>query len=387
MRRPSSIERGRAGPAGPTPGRRPPPGGRRWSPGSRRAGIPVGEDDVAQVGGRSDASPTPMSTVPIPDETGNPPTSRAAPSRATTTATGTSASRAGLSDRGAVCSSETSWRVDRVGIVMVGTERSAGHHGRPMPALSASSLDPGDDAGQERAHRLGGERRHGPDRTPGSRSAGAAGAPRRRAPGAGRPAGGRHRGGRVAGPPRPGRTARRAGGARRPHPSRDHELRRRGPTAPGGRRLGRRIAGPTRRLGLGARLARHRRVLGGGDRRRRRPDAADVVAQGVLLGLPVAALPAAPSAPGATSPVDGRRIDDTGAGRPLEAAVVVDLTSLWAGPLCGAAARRRRSPRRQGGVRGAARRGPPRPRRVLRPAQRRQGERGHRPRQPRGGGS
>ena len=58
-----------------------------------------------------------------------------------------------------------------------------------------------------------------------------------------------------------------------------------------------------------------------------------VIAQGVLLGLPVAALPPAPAA---GSHVGLCCLDETTTSRPLDGAVVVDLTSLWAGPLCGA---------------------------------------------------
>lgn len=61
--------------------------------------------------------------------------------------------------------------------------------------------------------------------------------------------------------------------------------------------------------------------------------AATMVERGVLLGLPIALLPTTPS--GATAvrrmPVDGAAVEP----RPLTDTVVVDLSSLWAGPLCG----------------------------------------------------
>jgi hypothetical protein len=59
---------------------------------------------------------------------------------------------------------------------------------------------------------------------------------------------------------------------------------------------------------------------------------AEVVAQGVLLDLPVAALPAVPPS---EPPVVATRTGD-GPVRRARDLLVVDLTALWAGPLCGA---------------------------------------------------
>ena len=73
-----------------------------------------------------------------------------------------------------------------------------------------------------------------------------------------------------------------------------------------------------------------------------------LLAEGVLLALPIAALPVAAlagdddrgahcgSSAVAGLPVLARCVDDRAAPRALADAVVLDLTSLWAGPLCGA---------------------------------------------------
>jgi hypothetical protein len=58
---------------------------------------------------------------------------------------------------------------------------------------------------------------------------------------------------------------------------------------------------------------------------------AQVVDEGVLLDLPVAALPDAPSS---DPPVVAARVGDADRRRAADL-LVVDLTSLWAGPLCG----------------------------------------------------
>ncbi len=69
---------------------------------------------------------------------------------------------------------------------------------------------------------------------------------------------------------------------------------------------------------------------------------AELVERGVLLGLPIAVLPAVPPPPVtapdplAPLPLRARSLPGPDAGRRrLDGAVVVDLTSLWAGPLCG----------------------------------------------------
>ncbi|HEU5085211.1 MAG TPA: CoA transferase [Acidimicrobiales bacterium] len=68
---------------------------------------------------------------------------------------------------------------------------------------------------------------------------------------------------------------------------------------------------------------------------------ATLVEQAALLGLPVSELPAAvPDAPVARAPLAplpcrARRFGDRTAATALEGVVVVDLGSLWAGPLCG----------------------------------------------------
>lgn len=58
-----------------------------------------------------------------------------------------------------------------------------------------------------------------------------------------------------------------------------------------------------------------------------------IVERGTLLGLAVALLPTTPSGVAAVSrtPIDGEAVTP----RPLTDVVVVDLSSLWAGPLCG----------------------------------------------------
>jgi hypothetical protein len=64
-----------------------------------------------------------------------------------------------------------------------------------------------------------------------------------------------------------------------------------------------------------------------------RPTAA-LLEQAALLGLPVALVGAGPARP----PVVAHRCDDTAAirgGRGVDGVLVVDLSSLWAGPLCG----------------------------------------------------
>jgi hypothetical protein len=61
---------------------------------------------------------------------------------------------------------------------------------------------------------------------------------------------------------------------------------------------------------------------------------ADVVDQGVLLGLPVAALGTQPVPPPGL-PVTATRLSADPPARGVAGARVVDLTSLWAGPLCG----------------------------------------------------
>ncbi|MCV7385846.1 CoA transferase [Mycolicibacter longobardus] len=58
--------------------------------------------------------------------------------------------------------------------------------------------------------------------------------------------------------------------------------------------------------------------------------AAEVVARARLLDLPAAALGETASAPPTI-----RRVGPSGPGRGVRGALVVDLTSLWAGPLCG----------------------------------------------------
>jgi hypothetical protein len=69
---------------------------------------------------------------------------------------------------------------------------------------------------------------------------------------------------------------------------------------------------------------------------------AAVVERGVLVGLPAAELPAAPITPAeprGRGPFEGLPVAGTSAGRAggrsLVGARVVDLSSLWAGPLCG----------------------------------------------------
>ena len=62
-----------------------------------------------------------------------------------------------------------------------------------------------------------------------------------------------------------------------------------------------------------------------------RRSVADVVAEGVLLDLPVAALPEAPPT---VAPTVAIRLGQASA-RPVGDLLVVDLTALWAGPLCG----------------------------------------------------
>ena len=60
-------------------------------------------------------------------------------------------------------------------------------------------------------------------------------------------------------------------------------------------------------------------------------DAADVVERGILLGLPIALVGGAPARP----PVDATALGVAAARADLDGLRVVDLTSLWAGPLCG----------------------------------------------------
>ena len=103
--------------------------------------------------------------------------------------------------------------------------------------------------------------------------------------------------------------------------------------------------------------------------------AADVVERGQLLGIPAAALPAQPPEPAMDRP-QIRRGSIAGS---MLGALVVDLSSLWAGPLCtsllglaGARAVKVESPARpDGAVAGSCE--------VLRPAARRQGGGARRP--------
>jgi len=70
----------------------------------------------------------------------------------------------------------------------------------------------------------------------------------------------------------------------------------------------------------------------------------ELVDRGVLLGLPISSLPttpwAAPLAPPPLQPLPVRALPMSGGvplpPRPLGEMLVVDLSSLWAGPLCGA---------------------------------------------------
>lgn len=68
---------------------------------------------------------------------------------------------------------------------------------------------------------------------------------------------------------------------------------------------------------------------------------AELVERATLLGLPVGVLPAAPPSPPGTSPplaplpCRALRLTDRPAATSLDGIVVVELGSLWAGPLCG----------------------------------------------------
>jgi hypothetical protein len=74
-----------------------------------------------------------------------------------------------------------------------------------------------------------------------------------------------------------------------------------------------------------------------GDAVARRP-AGDVVERAALVGLPVAAVAAASPPEAGTGPFEGLPVRPLDAGprgrRPRRAPLVVDLSSLWAGPLC-----------------------------------------------------
>lgn len=63
--------------------------------------------------------------------------------------------------------------------------------------------------------------------------------------------------------------------------------------------------------------------------------AAEVVMQGVLLGLPVAVVPSLDQPPATSPAVVATPLGDAAGPGQLAGALVVDLTSLWAGPLCG----------------------------------------------------
>jgi hypothetical protein len=67
-------------------------------------------------------------------------------------------------------------------------------------------------------------------------------------------------------------------------------------------------------------------------------DAAALDERAALLGLPIAALSSVgpPAAPAFGFPIDAACLAGAGGSpRPIEGALVVDLSSLWAGPLCG----------------------------------------------------
>jgi hypothetical protein len=67
-------------------------------------------------------------------------------------------------------------------------------------------------------------------------------------------------------------------------------------------------------------------------------DAAALDERAALLGLPIAALSSVgpPTAPAFGFPIDAACLAGAGGSpRPIEGALVVDLSSLWAGPLCG----------------------------------------------------
>ena len=90
-----------------------------------------------------------------------------------------------------------------------------------------------------------------------------------------------------------------------------------------------------------------------------------------LLGLPVARLGEA-AGPAGRSAVLPTRLGDASPRPDLREVVVVDLSALWAGPLCGDLLATRWGHRGQGGVDATPRRRPPRQPRLLRPPQRAQ---------------
>ena len=201
--------------------------------------------------------------------------------------------------------------------------------------------------------------------------------------GADRPGRAGGRGARAPPPRRPAarraRPARGAGGPGRPHPRRGRQLRWQHPSGARARRVAGRLPGPPRRRGGPARLVGPRR-----DRRRPLADrvrgrgvqpAAALDEQAALLGLPFAAVGSV--GPRRTCafdlPVGARRVGtDAATARPLGEGTVVDLSSLWAGPLCGQLLAAAGAACHQGGVDRTPRRRPPWSRRVLRPAQRRE---------------
>jgi hypothetical protein len=63
--------------------------------------------------------------------------------------------------------------------------------------------------------------------------------------------------------------------------------------------------------------------------------AAEVIDRAILLGLPVALLPSGPPAVTVDDPVARLPVRGAAAPKPLSDVLVVDLSSLWAGPLCG----------------------------------------------------